>query len=102
VGEWMLQRDGVWEAALAAAVTSPAGGLSDASGAFFWCVFVSIWAHMGFYTLILLAALQPIPADLYEAAEMDGASPWRRFSRITLPLLMPNLDRKSTRLNSSH
>jgi alpha-1,4-digalacturonate transport system permease protein len=35
--------------------------------------------------------LQAIPADVYEAAEMDGATPWRRFSRITLPLLMPNL-----------
>jgi alpha-1,4-digalacturonate transport system permease protein len=46
---------------------------------------------MGFYTLILLAGLQAIPADLYEAAEMDSASPWRRFYRITLPLLMPNL-----------
>jgi alpha-1,4-digalacturonate transport system permease protein len=54
-------------------------------------VFVSIWAHMGFYTLILLAGLQAIPADLYEAAEMDSASPWRRFARITLPLLLPNL-----------
>ena len=46
---------------------------------------------MGFYTLILLAGLQAIPADLYEAAAMDHASPWRRFMRITLPLLMPNL-----------
>ena len=62
-----------------------------AAWAFFWSVFVSIWAHMGFYTLILLAGLQAIPADLYEAAQMDHASPWRRFSRITLPLLMPNL-----------
>ncbi len=52
---------------------------------------MSIWAHMGFYTLILLAGLQAIPADLYEAAEMDSASPWRRFARITLPLLMPSL-----------
>ena len=45
---------------------------------------------MGFYTLILLLACRH-PADVYEAAEMDGATPWRRFSRITLPLLMPNL-----------
>jgi alpha-1,4-digalacturonate transport system permease protein len=52
---------------------------------------VSIWAHMGFYTLILLAGLQAIPKDMYEAAEMDAASPWRTLRRITLPLLMPNL-----------
>ena len=43
----------------------------------FWAVFVSIWAHLGFYTLILLAGLQAIPRDLYEAAEMDGTRPLR-------------------------
>ena len=91
IWKWVLQREGVLNAVLAGAGASPIGWLSDASWAFFWCVFVSIWAHMGFYTLILLAGLQAIPADLYEAAEMDGASPSRRFSRITLPLLMPNL-----------
>ena len=57
----------------------------------FWAVFVSIWAHMGFYTLILLAGLQAIQPDLYEAAEMDGTSKERVFWRITLPLLWPNL-----------
>jgi alpha-1,4-digalacturonate transport system permease protein len=91
IWKWVLQREGVLNAVLASAGASPVGWLSDASWAFFWCVFVSIWAHMGFYTLILLAGLQAIPGDLYEAAEMDGASPWRRFSRLTLPLLMPNL-----------
>jgi alpha-1,4-digalacturonate transport system permease protein len=91
IWKWVLQREGVLNAVLAAAGQSPVGWLTDASWAFFWCVFVSIWAHMGFYTLILLAGLQAIPRDLYEAAEMDSASPWRRFSRITLPLLMPNL-----------
>ncbi len=48
-------------------------------------------AHMGFYTLILLAGLQAIPSDLYEAAEMDGTPPMRVLTRITLPLLWPNL-----------
>jgi alpha-1,4-digalacturonate transport system permease protein len=57
----------------------------------FWAVFVSIWAHLGFYTLILLAGLQAIPRDVYEAAEMDGTRPLRIFRRITLPLLMPTL-----------
>jgi alpha-1,4-digalacturonate transport system permease protein len=41
--------------------------------------------------LILLAGLQAIPRDLYEAAEMDGTSPWRQLTRITLPLLAPTL-----------
>lgn len=56
---------------------------------FFWLVFVYTWHHMGFYMLILLAGLQAIPRDLYEAAEMDAATPFRTFSRITFPLLMP-------------
>ena len=53
----------------------------------FWAVFVSIWAHMGFYTLILLAGLQAIQPDLYEAAEMDGANWWNRFFFIMVPHL---------------
>jgi alpha-1,4-digalacturonate transport system permease protein len=91
IWKWMLQREGVLNALMVAAGAAPVEWLTQGNWAFFWSVFVSIWAHMGFYTLILLAGLQAIPADVYEAAEMDGATPWRRFSRITLPLLMPNL-----------
>jgi alpha-1,4-digalacturonate transport system permease protein len=91
IWKWVLQREGVFNAALAGVGAAPVGWLSDPGWAFFWCVFVSIWAHMGFYTLILLAGLQAIPADLYEAADMDGTPPLRRLWRITLPLLMPNL-----------
>ncbi|WP_160314397.1 carbohydrate ABC transporter permease [Candidatus Rhodobacter oscarellae] len=58
---------------------------------FFWLVFVFCWSHMGFYMLILLAGLQAIPTDLYEAAKMDATKPFRAFWRITLPLVMPTL-----------
>ena len=91
IWKWMLQREGVLNALMVATGAAPVEWLTQGHWAFFWSVFVSIWAHMGFYTLILLAGLQAIPADVYEAAEMDAATPWRRFSRITLPLLMPNL-----------
>jgi alpha-1,4-digalacturonate transport system permease protein len=91
VWKWILQRDGVLNAVVVAAGGEPTLWLAEAGPAFFWVVFVSIWAHMGFYTLILLAGLQAIPADLYEAAQMDRASPWRTLRRITLPLLLPNL-----------
>jgi alpha-1,4-digalacturonate transport system permease protein len=91
IWKWLLQSQGVFNAALVASGSAPIDWLSDGPWAFFWVVFVSIWAHMGFYTLILLAGLQAIPKDMYEAAEMDGASPWRTLRRITLPLLMPNL-----------
>ena len=58
---------------------------------FFWLVFVFTWSHMGFYMLILLAGLQAIPRDLYEAAKMDATKPFRAFRRITLPLVMPTM-----------
>ncbi len=91
IWKWLLQSQGVFNAGLVAAGAAPVDWLLDAGWAFFWTVFVSIWAHMGFYTLILLAGLQAIPKDMYEAAQLDAASPWRTLRRITLPLLMPNL-----------
>lgn len=57
----------------------------------FWAIFVYTWGHLGFYMLILLAGLQAIPRDLYEAAEMDGTPKWRQLWRITLPLLTPTM-----------
>ena len=50
-------------------------------------VLVSTWANMGGATLIYLAALQNIPGELYEAAEMEGASVWQRLRHVTLPQL---------------
>jgi alpha-1,4-digalacturonate transport system permease protein len=91
IWKWILQRDGILNAGIQAAGGSGTDWLLNANWAFFWTVFVSIWAHMGFYTLILLAGLQAIPADIYEAAAMDAAPPWRTFRRLTLPLLMPSL-----------
>jgi alpha-1,4-digalacturonate transport system permease protein len=91
IWKWILQREGVLNAWVAGLGGTPVNWLVDADWAFFWVVCVSVWAHLGFYTLILLAGLQAIPRDVYEAAEMDAATPWRTFSRITLPLLMPNM-----------
>ncbi len=91
IWKWILQREGLLNAVMVATGANPVLWLAEPGWAFFWVIFVSIWAHMGFYTLILLAGLQAIPADLYEAAQMDRASPWRTLYRITLPLLLPNL-----------
>jgi len=91
IWKWLLQSQGVFNAALASMGSLPMEWLLDRHWAFFWVVAVSIWAHMGFYTLILLAGLQAIPKDVYEAAEMDAAAPMRVLTRITMPLLMPNL-----------
>ena len=50
-----------------------------------------IWKTSSFMALILLAGLQMIPRSLYEAAEVDGASPWQQFWQITLPMLVPSI-----------
>lgn len=50
---------------------------------------LSIWLHLPFTFIILYAARLAIPQDLYEAADVDGATPWQKFRRITLPLLAP-------------
>lgn len=91
IWKWILQPDGLLNALVVAGGGARVPFLLDPSWSFAWTVVVSIWAHMGFYTLILLAGLQAIPPDLYEAAEMDGTPAVRVFLRITLPLLMPNL-----------
>ncbi|MEO3690940.1 carbohydrate ABC transporter permease [Roseateles paludis] len=50
---------------------------------------VVFWRYVGFNLMLYLAALQTIPRDLYEAATLDGAGPWAKFWRITLPSLRP-------------
>jgi multiple sugar transport system permease protein len=50
---------------------------------------VDLWKNFPFFALLLLAGLQGVPDELYEAAEVDGANAWYRFWRITLPLLTP-------------
>ncbi len=91
IWKWILQRNGVLNAMLVPLGIEPVLWLVERQWAMFWAIFVAIWAHLGFYTLILLAGLQAIPRDLYEAAEMDGTSRWRALTRITLPLLWPSL-----------
>ncbi|MDG4831747.1 ABC transporter permease subunit [Solwaraspora sp. WMMD1047] len=63
----------------------PAGWLSDASLAMPSVIGVNVWKGVPFFTVAFLAGLKAIPADLYEAATVDGASPWQRFVNVTLP-----------------
>jgi alpha-1,4-digalacturonate transport system permease protein len=91
IWKWMLQRDGVLNALVVSLGGDRLPFLLDPNWTRFWVIFVSIWAQMGFYTLILLAGLQSIPGELYEAASIDGAGTRARFRHITLPMLMPTL-----------
>jgi multiple sugar transport system permease protein len=54
-------------------------------------IFVNIWRGIPFFIITILAGLMSIPEHLYDAAEIDGASTWRKFYSITLPLLRPVL-----------
>jgi len=65
--------------------------LADPTFAMAAVVVADIWKTSAFAALIILAGLQTIPDELYEAARLDGASAWQRFIRITLPLLRPAL-----------
>lgn len=71
-------------------------GLADLPGWFassYWAlpalIVIAIWSGLGYAAVIYLSALQDAPTDLYEAAEVDGAGPWRRFRTITWPSLLP-------------
>lgn len=65
--------------------------LADPQMALFAIMTADIWKTSSFAALIILAGLQTIPEELYEAASIDGASAWQKFRRVTLPLLKPAL-----------
>jgi multiple sugar transport system permease protein len=72
-------------------VREPVPWLRTASTAMIPIWALGIWKGIGWSMVIFLAALQTIPKELYEVAAIDGASAWRRFSGITLPLMRPTL-----------
>src|SRR5215217_7237636 len=65
--------------------------LGEEPNALIVMIIADVWKTAPFMALLLLAGLQVIPSEIYEAAKVDGATPWQRFQRITLPLLMPAL-----------
>ena len=52
-------------------------------------IIVSVWQSLGFYLVIFFAALQSVPGELYEAAELDGANAWNRFLHVSVPTIRP-------------
>jgi len=52
-------------------------------------IIVSVWRNAGYYMVMYLAGLQGVPGELYEAATIDGATAWQRFTNVTLPMLTP-------------
>lgn len=73
------------------AVNQPVGWLSDDAIALFSVMFVTVWRGLGWYMVMYLAGLQAIPAEMQEAAILDGATRWQRFWKITVPMLQPTI-----------
>ncbi|ABX40677.1 carbohydrate ABC transporter permease [Lachnoclostridium phytofermentans] len=72
-------------------IQNPPGWTASVKWAIPAVIIVSVWKYMGYYMIVLLAALQDIPVDLYEAATIDGANRRQYFWRIAAPLLTPAL-----------
>lgn len=72
-------------------IKTPVGFLSNPNIAIFSVIIANIWYGVPFFAIMLLAALQSIPKELYESAQIDGAGPVTRLFRITIPYIMPTI-----------
>ncbi|QZN85898.1 carbohydrate ABC transporter permease [Cellulomonas sp. C5510] len=91
VWRYMLQPDGLINTALGWVGIDGPSWLTDTTWALPALILMAVWRNVGTLMVIFLAGLQAVPADVQEAATMDGASAWRRLVSITLPLLRPTL-----------
>ena len=82
-------RYGLVNWALAGIGIEPVDWLGDPDWAMPTIILFAVWKNFGYNMIIFLAGLQAIPEDLYEAARIDGASRWRQFLHVTLPMLGP-------------
>ncbi|MGP4013101.1 carbohydrate ABC transporter permease [Streptomyces sp. 4N124] len=89
---WILDTQlGIGNEIIAAVGADRIPFLADETWAIPTIALINVWRHVGYTALLLFAGLQAIPNDMYEAAKVDGASEWRMFWRITMPLLRPVL-----------
>ncbi len=70
---------------------APKTWLTDQGLAPYAITLMSVWKEVGFFMVVFLAGLQAIPGEYYEAAKVDGSSPWQLFRHITVPLLQPTI-----------
>ena len=90
VWRWLLNpSSGIVNVLLAQVGIDGPGWYTDPAWAMPSIILASAWKDLGFVMIILLAGLQAIPQDLYEAASIDGAGWWRRLISVTLPMLSP-------------
>lgn len=90
---WVLMLDpqGIINQILAIFGIKGPNWLMDSRTSLFSVALVTVWKSIGYYCLIIIAGLQSLPKDVYEAAKLDKASKWTILRKITLPLLTPTL-----------
>ncbi len=91
VFSWLMDENGLFNAVLSFFHLPGLRWLNSSTTAMISVVVVSVWKGIGYQALLLLSALKSIPADIFEAAELDNTPPVRKFFRITIPLLSPQL-----------
>jgi multiple sugar transport system permease protein len=91
VWRFILQPDGLLNTALGAIGITGPNWLGDPAWAMPAMIMMAVWRSVGTLMVLFLAGLQNVPQDVLEAAEVDGANPWQRFVRVTLPILRPTL-----------
>lgn len=70
-------------------ISNPPKWIADPNFALISIMMITVWISIGFNLIVYIAGLQSIPKDLYEAADIDGANSWMKFTKITFPLLSP-------------
>ncbi len=68
-------------------ISQPVGWLASKNTALYSCIIANIWYGIPFFTIMITAALRGVSEDLYEAADVDGASPYQKFTNITVPCI---------------
>jgi multiple sugar transport system permease protein len=91
VWKYILEPDGLLNQGLATLGITGPDWLNDTHTAMPALIFMAMWRNMGTLMIVFLAGLQGLPAEVYEAAKVDGASAFQRFRHLTLPLMRPTL-----------
>lgn len=94
--KWLYADQGILNYVASELGLSPIGWLTDTRFALISVIIVTIWKGIGYYMMIYLAGLMSVPKELYEACDIDGATPLRKHLTVTIPHIMPTIALVST------
>ena len=94
--KWLYAEQGILNYVIGSLGFAPVGWLTDTRFALISVIVVTIWKGIGYYMMIYLAALMSVPKELYEACDIDGATPLKKHLTVTIPHIMPTIALVST------